>query len=109
MCIRDSAQTQSRRSRGELGIDAGGEVAFLARAAAKAGYSRERGTGDENRQDQRVVSSYEYTEAYYLHVVRRHLREQGLLRSVATLADANHLEIGTRQNFQSQGGWRPRG
>ena len=37
---RQDAQTQSRRSRGELGIDAGGEVAFLARAAAKAGYSR---------------------------------------------------------------------
>jgi hypothetical protein len=95
------AQTQSRRSRGELGIDAGGDVAFLARAAAKVGYSRERGTGEENRQDQRVVSSYEYTEAYYLHVVRRHLREQGLLRSVATLADANHLEIGSFVEFQA--------
>lgn len=98
---RQDAQTQSRRSQGELGVDAGGEVAFLARAAAKAGYSRERGTGDENRQDQRVVSSYEYTEAYYLHVVRRHLREQGLLRSVATFADANHLEIGSFVEFQA--------
>lgn len=94
-------QIQSGRSHGDLGIEVGGDVPFLAKAAGRAGYGRERGSGDENRQDQRVISSYEYTEAYYLHIVRRHLQEHGLLRSVASLSNANALNIGDFIEFQA--------
>lgn len=80
-----ATRTRSRGPHGELGIDAGAHVSFLAKATGRAGYSRERGSADENRQGQRVVSSYEYTEEYYLHVVRRYLQEQDLLRSVASV------------------------
>jgi hypothetical protein len=100
-----STRSQAKDSKTDLGLEAGADVPFMAKAQGRMGYGRSRQSGDESRQEDRVTSTFEYTEAYYLHVVRRHLSATGMLRSVSTVTDAMALAIGDFVEFQA--GFRP--
>ena len=97
-----STQSQAKDSKTDLGLEAGADVPFMAKAQGRMGYGRSRQLGDESRQEDRVTSTFEYTEAYYLHVVRRHLHGNGMLRSVATITDAAALTVGDFVEFQAE-------
>ncbi|WP_334122153.1 DUF6414 family protein [Glutamicibacter sp.] len=47
-------------------------------------------------------SVWEYTQAYYLHVVRESLRHFGLLQTVATLSDAETLKVGDLVEYTAE-------
>lgn len=47
-------------------------------------------------------SVWEYTQAYYLHVVRKSLRHFGLLRTVNSLADADALKVGDLVEYTAE-------
>ena len=95
------SQSQGRDSGFNVGADASGNVPALAKFGAKFGYTRNRRDGDESRQETRVSSTYEYTEAYYLHAIRRFLEEGGLLKPVLSVADAEALSVGEFVEFRA--------
>ncbi|WP_298591602.1 hypothetical protein [uncultured Kocuria sp.] len=50
----------------------------------------------------KTTSVWEYTQAYYLHIVRETLRENGLLRSISCLSDAKGLEVGELVEYTTE-------
>ncbi|XKH55533.1 hypothetical protein LG293_09675 [Citricoccus nitrophenolicus] len=70
-----------------------GVASKLAAAANNASTS----TSAETR-----TSVWEYTQAFYLHIVRESLRDGGSLRSIASLADAQALKVGDLVEYTSE-------
>lgn len=96
-----SAATEGRDSGTDVSLGVGADVPFLAKAQVEIGHGRKRQVGGETRQEDRVTSSFEYTEAHYLHIVRRHLREVGVLHHVTSATDAQGVTIGDFVEFQA--------
>ena len=98
---KQTAESKTLESGGKGAGEAGADVPFLAKAQVSLGYSRQRQSGHESRQEDRVTSSFVYTEAHYLHFVRRFLRDSGLLRSITSHADAKAVKVGDFVEFQA--------
>lgn len=77
------------------GVDVTGQVGFFSNKATIAGKvaaaadNQNKASGSGKR-----TSVMEYTQAFYLHVVREFLRDSGQLHTVSSLADAQNLQVG---------------
>lgn len=80
-----------------------GNIAWL---GSKLGLTAKFSTGTESSESQSATqlrrSVWEYTQAYYLHVVRESLRHFGLLRTVASLSDAETLKVGDLVEYTAE-------
>lgn len=80
-----------------------GNIAWL---GSKLGLTAKFSTGTESSESQSATqlrrSVWEYTQAYYLHVVRESLRHLGLLRTVASLSDAEALKVGDLVEYTAE-------
>ncbi|MFJ5108148.1 MULTISPECIES: hypothetical protein [unclassified Glutamicibacter] len=74
----------------------GSKLGLTARMSI-GGESTEAQASTQNRR-----SVWEYTQAYYLHVVRESLRHFGLLHTVATLSDAETLKVGDLVEYTAE-------
>ncbi|MFJ5108715.1 MULTISPECIES: hypothetical protein [unclassified Glutamicibacter] len=80
-----------------------GNIGWL---GSKLGLTARMSAGEEvieaqaSTQNRRSV--WEYTQAYYLHVVRESLRHFGLLHTVATLSDAETLKVGDLVEYTTE-------
>ncbi|MBP2266323.1 hypothetical protein J3A64_001787 [Pseudarthrobacter sp. PvP004] len=72
------------------GAEVAGKIAAAADSAAKQTTSEKR------------TSVWEYTQAYYLHVVRESLRSFNLLRTITSLSDARDLKVGELVEFTTE-------
>lgn len=79
-------------SLGWFGSKFGVASKLAAAAGAASSYSSE-----ETR-----TSVWEYTQAYYLHIVRESLRNLGLLRTVTSLAEAKDLQVGDLVEYTTE-------
>lgn len=60
------------------------------------------GTASTQSSVQTRRSVWEYTQAYYLHIVRESLRQLGLLRTITSLADAKDLQVGDLVEYTAE-------
>lgn len=74
----------------------GSKVGVAAKLAAAAGNATTQSSGETR------TSVWEYTQAYYLHIVRESLRDLGLLRTVTSLADAQDLKVGDLVEYTTE-------
>lgn len=85
----------SGQIKGSVGwFGSGAEVAGKLAAAA--------GSADKDSTSGKRTSVWEYTQAYYLHVVRESLRNFGLLHSISGLSEAEDLKVGDFVEFETE-------
>lgn len=80
-----------------------GNIGWL---GSKLGLTAKFSTGSDSSESQSSTqlrrSVWEYTQAYYLHVVRESLRHLGLLRTVASLSDTETLKVGDLVEYTAE-------
>lgn len=85
----------SAEGKGKIGwFGTGSEVAGKLAAAA--------GSNTLDSTTGKKTSVWEYTQAYYLHVLLESLRGFGMLRTISSLSDARGLEIGELVEYTAQ-------
>jgi hypothetical protein len=97
----DEVSGEKTDQRGSGGLDVGGALPFLGKVGAdiagEAGRSAESGLTASSR----LTRNFEYSQAYYLHVVRAALRNAGALKSVTSAGDAHDLRSGDFVEYQA--------
>lgn len=87
----EKSDTRSVEGSGEVK----GRVGWFGSSAEVAGkLAAAAGNAHKDSASGKRTSVWEYTQAYYLHVVRESLRSFGLLHTVTSLADASQLKVG---------------
>jgi hypothetical protein len=97
------ASEQSNSLRGEGTAEAKGKVGWWGTGAEVAGkIAAAADTATKNSASEKRTSVWEYTQAYYLHVVRESLRSFDLLKTVSSLTDATDLKVGDLVEFTTE-------
>jgi hypothetical protein len=94
--VEDAGTTEKSATRNVEGSgEVKGRVGWFGSNAEVAGkLAAAAGNAHKDSTSGKRTSVWEYTQAYYLHVVRESLRSFGLLRTVKNLADASQLKVG---------------
>lgn len=85
--------------KGEIGADF--KVPGFGGFSAGAGLAGDEGTTFEGAVGQQLTRNFRYTSAYYLHFVRKGLRDAGLLKHVESPTDVENLAVGDFVEFQA--------
>lgn len=95
-----SAETSSKSARAET--DAGANVGPLGRLSIAFGAEAARGRDASTSSGDVLRQRIEYSQAYYLYLVRRLLDSEDRILRLHGLGDARHVEIGSFVEYQAQ-------
>ncbi|QUC01882.1 MULTISPECIES: DUF6414 family protein [Cellulosimicrobium] len=92
----EGTSSTGQKSEHNAGVQVAGEAntPLIAKVKAQADYSYLRGHEGASATSTRAVQNFVYSQAYYLNLVRKALRDAEVLRTVANLDDARHLKAG---------------
>lgn len=96
---RTSAEKDGGVKRG--GLKGAGSVPFLGSIEADLGGERTRLAESGAAANTRLTRNYEYSQAYYLYILRNALLERQLLKTVSSSADAQGLRSGDFVEYQA--------
>lgn len=95
-----TGQKSEHNARAQAAGDA--KMPWIASVKAQVDYSYVRGHEGASATSTRAVQNFVYSQAYYLNLIRKALRDAGMLRTVATVEDAERLQPGDFVEYRAQ-------
>lgn len=92
--LQASAEKKARETAGNAGASAGFDIPFLSSAKADLSGSVKATGSNDARDEHKNQLKFQYTQANFLHNIRRHLRANDLMWEIGDVASVQDLEVG---------------